>query len=474
MPTLPDASTLADLVRTREVRATELLDECLERIRDRDTFTAFVHVGEAAARAAAERVDDLVAAGVDPGPFAGVPIGVKDLEDVAGMPTSHGSRLFAGRVAAHDSLHVARLRAAGAVPVGKTAAPELGTFNHTSSTRWGTTRNPWDPTTTPGGSSGGSAAAVTSAMVALATASDGGGSTRSPAAFCGLVGLKPSYGRIPRLGPDVSELAADGALVTTVRDAARHLDVVAGPDPRCRTSLPAPGVRYEATIDRPPAPRPRLRWSPDLGGTATGDPEVVAIAWSAAAALAGALDADLDDEPFRLTAVFGTYLATTRLDAWLAIRDEEWPECASLLEPSTVEALRATEEIALPRWTRAATRRAHLCEKFAEVLSQADVVLSPTTALPAFAADEPSMETVVAATPYTMLANLTGVPAVSVPAGLTTSGLPVGLQIIGPPHGDEIVLRMARVVELTRPWPRHAPGFGGETGPTPDGLRSAP
>ena len=143
-----------------------------------------------------------MAAGRDPGPFAGVPIGVKDLEDCAGMPTSKGSLAYAtrGPVAA-DSIHVARLRAAGAVPVGKTAAPEFGTLNFTRSKVFGVARNPWNPERTPGGSSGGSAAAVAAGLVPVATASDGGGSTRIPASFCGLVGFKPSHGRIPHPGP---------------------------------------------------------------------------------------------------------------------------------------------------------------------------------------------------------------------------------------------------------------------------------
>ncbi len=178
---LPDAVELAAQVRSGERRAVDALDDCLARVAERDpSLGAFVHLDEAGARAAAERVDAIVASGADPGPFAGVPLGVKDLEDARGMPTSMGSRLYLGRTASSDSLHVARLRAAGAVPVGKTAAPELGALNHTRSDAWGTTRNPWDTRRTPGGSSGGSAAAVSAGMVALATASDGGGSTRSP------------------------------------------------------------------------------------------------------------------------------------------------------------------------------------------------------------------------------------------------------------------------------------------------------
>lgn len=464
---LPDAVELAAQVRSGERRAVDALDDCLARVAERDpSLGAFVHLDEAGARAAAERVDAIVASGADPGPFAGVPLGVKDLEDARGMPTSMGSRLYLGRTASSDSLHVARLRAAGAVPVGKTAAPELGALNHTRSDAWGTTRNPWDTRRTPGGSSGGSAAAVSAGMVALATASDGGGSTRSPAAFCGLVGLKPSFGRIPRLGPDVAELAADGVLATSVRDVARHLDVVAGPDPRCRTSLPRAGICYESVIDDLAISGVRARWSSDLG-ISDCDPEVASIAGAAALRLSVAADLVLDEEPIRLTAVVGAYLSTTRLDGWVAIDEDEWPACAERLERHTVERLRDTAALPLPRWVRGAKRRARVVEELAAVMRDVELVLCPTTALAAFEADDPTSATELAATPYTFLANLTGVPAVSVPAGVTASGLPVGLQIIGRQHADHVVLRAARLWELTRPWPRHAPGWGSSHPPPP-------
>lgn len=453
-----DAVTVAAAVAAGHVRAVEVLDAALARIAERDgPLAAFVHLDPDGARRAAADVDRQVAAGRDPGRFAGVPVGIKDLEDAAGQPTSQGSRRWQGRLAHADSLAVARLRAAGALPVGKTAAPELGMLNHTSTAAFGVTRNPWDPTRTPGGSSGGSAAAVAAGMVALATASDGGGSTRSPAAFCGLVGLKASYGRIPRLGPDVSQLAVDGALVRTVRDAARHLDVVAGPDARVRGCLPAPTVRYETAAETLPTRGLRVRWSEDQGGVAVAEDEVATVARTALERLADAAELVADAEPVSFTAVFGTYLSVGNLDPWLALEPGDWPGRADELEPFTVEALRRTEHYPLPRWVRAHRRRADLMVELAAVLSEVDVLATPTTAVPAFPADDPSLEVVAAATPYTMLANLCGVPAVSLPAGTTAAGLPVGLQLIGRPHQEEVLLRLGRVWELTSPWPRLAP-----------------
>jgi aspartyl-tRNA(Asn)/glutamyl-tRNA(Gln) amidotransferase subunit A len=460
------AIEIATSVRRGERRAVEVLDEALAAIADGDgRLGAFVHVDEQVARAAAEAVDDRVAVGDDPGPFAGVPLGVKDLEDCAGMPTSHGSLAFAGRgPVAADSIHVGRLRAAGAVPVGKTAAPEFGTLNFTRAKVSGTARNPWDTERTPGGSSGGSAAAVAAGLVPVATASDGGGSTRIPAAFCGLVGFKPSHGRIPRSGPPGSETAVPGLLSTTVADSARHLDVTAGPDDRDRFSLPAPTVGYEAAIESLPVEGLRARWSPDLG-FARCDPEVRRVAEEAARALAAAAGLTLDDEPVELTDPVRTWLGAGSLDLWLALEDGMWPDVAGDLTRYSRSVLEQTESYPVPKVARAARRREQLVLDAARLFGEVDVVITPTTAVPAFAADGPPPDVIdgeparplgASATPFTMLANLCWNPAVSVPAGATGDGLPVGLQIMAARHRDEVPLRLARIWEQAQPWPRHA------------------
>src|SRR5438132_3954387 len=280
---------VAESVRRGEVKAVDVLAECLAAIEGGNTqLNAFVHVDAGRARTAAEAVDATVARGDDPGALAGVPFGVKDLEDCAGMPTSQGSLLYKGRgPAARDSVHVGRLRAAGAVPVGKTASPEFGVTAFTHTKAWGTTRNPWNLERTPGGSSGGSAAAVASGMVPFCTASDGGGSTRIPAAFSGLLGIKASYGRIAHEAAALSQTSVVGALTTNVADAARHLDVAAGPDDLDRASLPAPTVRYEDAIEWLDVRGLRATWSLDLG-FAVVDPEVADLCHAAAHALVDA------------------------------------------------------------------------------------------------------------------------------------------------------------------------------------------
>jgi aspartyl-tRNA(Asn)/glutamyl-tRNA(Gln) amidotransferase subunit A len=461
----PTAIEIAESVRSGERSAREVLDEHLARIEaGNGPLNAFVHLDPELAHAAAQRVDAQVAAGEDPGPFAGVPFGVKDLEDCAGMPTSHGSLPFTGRgPVAADSVHVARLRAAGAVPVGKTAAPEFGTLNFTKTKAWGTTVSPWGDHRTPGGSSGGSAAAVAAGLVPVATASDGGGSTRIPASFSGLVGMKPSHGRIPHPGATDSQTSVFGLLTTTVADSARHLDVTAGPDERDRLSLPAPTVGYEAAIEALDVAGLKARWSPDLGFART-DPEVLHHTEAAARELAEAAGLVLDDDPVELADAVKVWLSAGALDSWLDLEPGMWPDVADDVTLYVRQSLETTEDWVLPRFANVKRRREELTVQAAAIFDDVDVLLTPTTAIPAFDADGPPLgvvdgEEIVGAmtTPFTMLANLCWNPAISVPAGLSDDGLPIGLQIIARRHHDEVPLRLARILEQTRPWPRLAP-----------------
>ncbi len=452
------AIQIATAVRSGERRAVDVLDECLAAVdKGNDALNAFVHLDEGIARAAAEAVDAAVARGDDPGRLAGVPFGVKDLDDCAGMPTSHGSLVYKerGPVAA-DSIHVARLRAAGGVPIGKTAAPEFGTLNFTKTKAWGITRNPWDVSRTPGGSSGGSAAAVAAGLVPVSTASDGGGSTRIPAGFSGLVGLKPSHGRIPHPGPSGSQTAVHGMLTTTVADSARHLDITAGPDDDDRLSLPASGVRYEDVIETLPVAGLRARWSVDLGFVEHVDPDVARVAEAAASDLVRAAGLELDGKDVVLTDPVRTWLSGGAMDLWFSIDEDMWPDVADDLTRYSRDALEQTKDFPVSKYARAIRRREQLTLDAARLFSEVDVLLTPTTAVPAFAAEGPPPGGAMA-TPFTMLANLCWNPSISVPAGLTSDGLPVGLQITVPRHRDDLALRLARIFEQASPWPRHAP-----------------
>jgi aspartyl-tRNA(Asn)/glutamyl-tRNA(Gln) amidotransferase subunit A len=465
---LPTAIETAACVRRRERKAVEILDEALAAIEAANPrLNAFVHVDADGARAAAEAIDDRLRAGRDPGPLAGVPFGVKDLEDCAGMPTSYGSRLFKGRPAvAQDSVHVARLRAAGAVPVGKTASPEFGAVALTDTPAWGVTRNPWDLRRTPGGSSGGSAAAVAAGLVPLATASDGGGSTRIPASFTGLVGFKPSFGRIPHPGNQPSATSVSGALVTTVADAARHLDVTAGPHDTDRSSLPASGVRYEDAIERLDVTGLRALWSADLG-FATVHPEVASLVEVAARDLVSTAALTQATGSVELTDPVRTWGASGVADLFMRLEPGMWPDQEDSFSDYVRPILRRGASVTVPRLADIWRSRQRLDDELARLFTRIDVLLTPTTAVPAFGAEWPMPSEIngtkvhpAMTVPFTMLANLGWHPAVSLPAGLTSEGLPVGLQVQCRRHADEVVLRLARLYEQARPWPRLAPDAG--------------
>lgn len=465
---LPSVTEAADAIRAGALSALELVERCLERVQARnEELNAFVYVDGDGARSAAEAVDAAVAAGNGDqlGSLAGVPFGVKDLEDCAGMPTSHGSLLFVDQdPVAADSEHVARLRAAGAIPLGKTAAPEFGTLQFTRTKAWGTTRNPWDPTRTPGGSSGGTAAAVASGMVPFGTASDGGGSTRIPAAFSGLVGLKPSHGRIPHPDVDPSQTACYGALTTTVADCARHLDVAAGPHDDDRLSLPPSGLHYERSIETLDVSGLRVGWSADLG-FAPVDPEVRELTRAAAQDVCVAAGLELVDIDVRLTDPVATWLSAGAMSLWLSIQERDhWPGRADDLTPMVRADLETSYDRPIRSLAGGFRRRLALQHDMAELFADVDVLLLPTTAVPAFAAEGPSPAEIdgvavgaAMSVPFTMLANLCWNPSISVPAGTNSAGLPVGLQIMGRRHEDQVPLRLARLYEAARPWPRLAP-----------------
>ena len=455
---------LADQVRHGQRSAVEVVDQALAAIEaGNEPLNAFVHVDADLARGAAAAVDQAIAEGRDPGPLAGVPFGVKDLEDCAGMPTSHGSLVFKGRgPVAQDSVHVARMRAAGAVPVGKTAAPEFGAFNFTRTRAWGVTRNPWDLERTPGGSSGGSAAAVAGGRQRHQTGSHGGGSTRIPAGFSGLVGFKASYGRIPHPGPNGSQTSVSGVLTTTVTDAARHLDVVAGPDDRDRASLPMPGVVYERVVEELDVSGVRARWSPDLG-FAPVDPELADLTAAAASAFATAAGLAMDDDPVHLTDPVRTWLSNGALDLWFSIEQGSWPAVADDLDRYSRTVLEQTESMTVPQLVKAMRRRVQLEFDVAALFDDVEVLVTPTTAVPAFAAEGPPPSEIdghevhpAMSTPFTMLGNLCWNPSVSVPCGVTSAGLPVGLMFTVGRHRDDLALRLARIVEQSSPWPRFA------------------
>jgi aspartyl-tRNA(Asn)/glutamyl-tRNA(Gln) amidotransferase subunit A len=463
MPTVTDA---AALLRAGVLSAEELTLACLEAIdAQNEVLNAFVYLDAERAVAAAQGVDAVIRSGrgAELGPLAGVPFGVKDLEDCAGMPTTMGSRWYADDPPKPaDSIHVARLRRAGAIPLGKTATPEFGAWAYTASPLLGVTRNPWDQTRTPGGSSGGSSAAVASAMVPFATASDGGGSIRTPASFTGLVGLKTTYGRIPTIGSThLAQNSVLGSLTTTVRDTALLLDVMAGPDNRDRTSLPDPPLSYLDAVDTTDLAGRRVTWSRDFG-FAVVDERVAALCHEAALAFAESIGATLIDRPIVLDDYIRTYAAIEGVDRFVGVERGLWEHHLDELDPLSVSGWTAMRERTLPWAARVEETRRQLVHEVAALFEDVDLIVTPMSSMPPFAAEGPMPTEIQGVSVHggmsvvlAMLANLANLPAISLPAGLV-DGLPVGLQVIGPRFREDLLLAAAARYETLRPWPRHA------------------
>ncbi len=322
---LGDASSLADAIRAGEVRSADALEASLDAIAN-SQLNPVTYMDPEGARRQAEALDARIKRGEDPGPWAGVPMLVKDMEDAAGMPTSYGSLVFKDNTAESDCTHVVRLRAAGTVIAGKAATSEFGFVAYTSTKLHGVTRNPWNLERTPAGSSGGSAAAVAGGLVPLATGGDGGGSIRIPASYCGLVGMKGTFGRIPR-GPKaaIGQLAAvKGTVARSVRDAARWYDVTCGYDSRDPFSLPrADG--WEAGLGTRQVKGLRVAVAPNLGNAVI-HPEVERIVREAADVLieeTGMRRADIDVK----VPENGFAWASAGLPSLMADLEDRWPAC---------------------------------------------------------------------------------------------------------------------------------------------------
>jgi aspartyl-tRNA(Asn)/glutamyl-tRNA(Gln) amidotransferase subunit A len=455
-----DACTIADLVRGGELAAKEVVETFLERIEAHNPgLNAFVYLDPGRARADAAELDRRISSGEDPGAMAGVPIGVKDLEDVAGMPTAYGSLLFQDNIATADSIQVARLRAAGCVIVGKTATPEFGAATFTSTPLHGVTRNPWNLSRTPGGSSGGSAAAVAAALVPIATGSDGGGSIRIPASYSSLVGPKGSFGRVPRGGsPESSYTSVRGPLSRSVRDAARYLDCVIGADERDQFSLPLPSLSYEKALSQVPSGL-KAAWSTDLG-FATCAQQVEWIAREAADVLAASRVFRWVDRRVELLDPSRAWLVLGAPESWNRL-EPFWPERENDLTPIVRAGMvRALHEFDLKEIGKAIKARWENNQILAEIFEEVDLIVTPTTPTVAFAAEGPMPETIegrpieeMHALALTYPFNLSGHPAVSIPCGFDADGLPVGLQIVGHRHTDHVLLAIAAAFERLRPWP---------------------
>lgn len=444
---------IAGRVQRGEQSAREVVGHAIDRIEVLNpALNAFVAWDGDRALAEATLVDERVAAGVPVGPLAGVPIGVKDLEAVAGYTTSFGSAMHVGDPpAVADSVHVARLRAAGAVVMGKTNTPEYGHKGATDNVPFGTTANPWSTAHSPGGSSGGTAAAIASGMVPLGTGSDGGGSIRIPAALCGLSGLKPETARVPITGPTMPGsglLSTNGPMGRTTEDTAIALDAVIGPDGRDPLSLPHPGASWAAAVAAAEPPE-RVLWSPTMG-FATVDSEILAVCAAAVDALAAAgteiveVDEIFPEDPVMDWLVLWS-VARFKAQGHL-VGTPDWERLSDSIRPQ-IEMGAGIRGVDL---AVAHDRCYALNWLLEDAFEQAPFLLTPSTAgrTPRLGQDGTiDGQADVGWVRFTYGINMTRNPAGSVCAGLDSEGLPIGLQVIGRHRDEAGVLALMRVLE---------------------------
>jgi len=464
-----DAVAIAQAVCRRERSAVEVAQAALARIDALDgELGAFTVTLAESALAGAEAVDAAVARGEEVGPLAGVPVSIKDVVWLRGAPATNGSLALRNFVPGRDCVPVARIRLAGATIVGKTNNPEFCYRGYTDNALWGLTRNPWNRERTPGGSSGGAGASVAAGMTPLAIGTDGGGSVRIPASYCGLVGVKPTFGLVPK-EPGFAgwkTLSTIGPLARTVRDAATLLAVTAGVDAGDDMSYPGGDRDFVAAAA--------------LG--ASGDLSDLRVAYSVDGGFA-AVDPDVRRAFADAVQRFAAGTGTTPERAYPDVRDpialweliagaegfaSEGPllaEHEAEMTPGTADMIRAGD-VSAAVYIDAIHERGHYTTAWSEFFETYDLLLSPTMQSTAFAVglagpeaidgrrfapDDGSWANMVVA------ANLTGQPAVTVPCGLGDDGLPIGLQITARRFEDALALRAAAAWEAVAPWPRLAP-----------------
>jgi aspartyl-tRNA(Asn)/glutamyl-tRNA(Gln) amidotransferase subunit A len=457
-PWLEDACSLVDAFRAGERTPLEELDATLAAI-EQSELNAFSFLDPEPARAAARGADVTQ-------PFGGVPLGVKELDAVAGWPATEASIPLKDEISDADSTKVTRLRAAGAIPFGLTTSSEFGGINLTCTKLNGATRNPWGLEHTPGGSSGGSAAAVAGGLLTLATGGDGGGSIRIPAGFTGLPGLKATYGRIPK-GPNMmltSLTAVSGCLSRSVRDIARYFDVTNGFDHRDPYSLPrVDGWEAGLGSTRESLRGKKATIAVDLG-TAVVDDGVRAAVEDAAAALARDAGLELVDIPVKLPELSFEW-ALAGLSEIVVLLGDRYPDCEEDLTTEIAFGLKIAHEVYdLKARSRIEAQRVHTNETMAALFEEVDFVFAASNPDVAFAAEGPLPDRVNGnAVPLgnngalTIPSNIFGNPAVQIPAGIVR-GLPVGLQVLAPHHHEPQLLDLALLAERERPWPLVAPG----------------
>ena len=458
------ATDLAAAIRTKKVSPVEVVNAVLDRIERLDpTLNAFCLVSADAARQAAQAAERAVMRGEALGPLHGVPVSIKDLVITKGVRTMRGSKLYADDVPSEDAPVVERLKAAGAVMLGKTTTPEFGFKGVTDSPVTGISRNPWHLDRTPGGSSGGAGAAVATGMGPLAIGTDGGGSIRIPSSFCGIYGLKPHVGRVPVYPASATgDLSHAGPMTRTVRDAALMLNVIAGADDRDRYSLPTSHPDYLQAVEGDIRGL-RIAWSPDLGFAIVDSQVRQATAEGVKAFSELGCHVEETNPGFDDPGELFQHFFYVNIGAML----QDYPGYESKIDPQLLANLNEVQGVSGQAYARSILRRNAIFDKIRRFFATYDLLLCPTVAVPPF---EVGIEgpTEIAGRPVdrrawivmTPLFNLTGQPAATVPCGFTGDGLPIGLQIVGRRFDEATVLRASAAFESARPWKQTRPPVG--------------
>lgn len=458
------ATEMAARIRARDLSAREVMAAHLAHIeRVNPTVNAIVTRLPERALAAARAADEAQAHGAPLGPLHGLPIAHKDLVPTQGIRTTFGSPIFADFVPDEDALIVERIRAAGAITIGKTNTPEFGAGSQTFNPVFGATLNPYDLSKTCGGSSGGAAVALACGMLPLADGSDMGGSLRNPANYCNVVGLRPSPGRVP-LYPSLtawSPLSVEGPMARTVADAALLLSVMAGPDPRDPLSIETPGAVFAHGLDRD-FQGVRLAWSRDLGGLpvdsrVTGVIDAQRGTFEALGCVVEDATPGFDgaDEAFKTFRAWQFELA--RGELLDAHRDQ--------MKDTVVWNIEAGRRVTGPQLGRAERLRAALIQRVARFMADYEFLILPVSQVPPFDVttlyiteiNGVAMETYIDWMRSCYFVSILGLPAISVPCGFTSDGLPVGVQIVGRRHADRAVLQLAHAFEQATGFWRRRP-----------------
>jgi aspartyl-tRNA(Asn)/glutamyl-tRNA(Gln) amidotransferase subunit A len=460
------AVELAQSIRDKKVSSLEATENFFQRIDQLDSqLHSYLTLCQDQALADARAADAAVRQGVELGPLHGVPISIKDLETTKGVVTTMGSAIFKDRMPDMDSVVVERVKAAGAIILGKTNTPEFGQSGTTENKLGEPCRNPWNTERTPGGSSGGAAAALAAGLCTLSMGTDGGGSVRIPASFTGLFGIKPTQGRVPRFGgygrPSANHFSQSGPITRTVADSALLLQVIAGPDTRDITSIREPAPDFSANLGAG-VNGMRLAWSSDLGYAAV-DAEVVDITKQAAMKFIG-LGANMDDAKLKLEDPFETFWNVFSTAAYTSYGHllEEHRDDLSDIGLMSIEHGQQTTGADMSRAIYEVDRLGRRMEEF---FDNFDLLLTPTMAVPAFPIDQrpgviggKTVDPFWGFLPFTYPINISGQTAASIPCGYSSEGMPIGLHIIGPKGTEAKVLQACAAFEATNPWAGDRPG----------------